>query len=218
MNPDKMEQPVTNQQTEITQPKLWGLSVADLHDRFWIAREVCVVHRGGGAMGEAAARVYLLTDGPQLFRLSLHSVLERLYWIDHAVYLLGLKKEQTTEEPVRLALTTRRTVAEFWATLPKKPRPWVALRTAFPDNASMRISGYAYNPSRHTEYLEALVKDWSDPELTIDGLTRLAHKVRGPANTDVRLLQSASRPLWIGFGYEKWNGETLQRTAAVFDR
>lgn len=199
-------------------PQLWGLSVMELHDRYWMAREVAVVHRGGRLPAAGTARVYLLADGPGLFRMHLRAVLDRHYWIHHSVYLIGLKPQTAYCKPLRLAMTVLPAVAEFWAALPERPQSWMALRAAFPDNASIRIPGRVYGQNQTQEYIESLARDWSDPELTIEGVTKLARNVRGPANADARLLQSPARPLWIGLGHEKWNGEALPRAAALFDR
>ena len=198
--------------------QLWGLSVVDLHDRYWMAREVAVVRRGGHLPAAGATRVYLLTEGSALVRLHLHAVLERHYWVHHSLYLIGLKPQAGYDKPLRLAMTVLPTVAEFWAGMAAKSRPWMALRAAFPDNAAIRIPGRVYGPEQAEEYVGSLARDWNDPELTIEGVTKLGRKVRGPANADARLMQSPARPLWIGLGHEQWIGTALPRCAAIFDR
>lgn len=209
---------MTNPSTNDKPPMLWGLSVLELHDRYWMAREAAVVHRGRGLPASGAARVYLLADGPMLVRLHLRAVLERHYWVDHSLYLIGLKPQAGYGKPLRLAMTVSPVVAEFWAAMPEKPRPWMALRAAFPDNASIRIPGRVYGPDQAREYVESLARDWSDPEMTIEGVTKLARHVRGPTTADARLIQSPARPLWIGLGHEKWNSDALPSAAALFDR
>ncbi len=209
---------MTNPLIKQESPLLWGLSVVELHDRYWMAHEVAVVHRGEGLPSAGAARAYLLAEGPALVRLHLRAVLERHFWLHHSLYLIGLKPQTGYDKPLRLAMTILPAVAEFWAAMPEEPRPWMALRAAFPDNASIRIPGRVYSPEQNQKYVEALARDWNDPELTIEGVTKLARNVRGPANTDTRLIQSPARPLWIGLGHENWNGDALPRAAALFDR
>ncbi len=209
---------MTNPPINDKPPLLWGLSVMELHDRYWIAREVAVVRRGGTLPAVGAARVYLLAEGCGLVRLHLQAVLDRHYWVHHSLYLIGLRPQTGYGQPLRLAMTVLPKVAEFWATMPETPQPWMALRAAFPDHASIRIPGRVYGPKQTQQYVELLARDWNDPELTIEGVTKLGRKVRGPANADARLMQSPARPLWIGLGHEQWIGTALPRCAAIFDR
>ena len=221
MNPVKRETPVINPQIENSEPLLWGIPVIELHDRYWLAREVAIVRLGFGDKfrpDQAAARVYLLAGPTDVFRLHLRPVLERHYWIHQSLYMLGFKGCAERSTPFRLGMTVRPDIARFWAQLMPRQKPWMALRAAFPDNTGMRIPGRFYGRNQQSEYISLLARDWPDPEQAIDGITKLGRKVRGPANADPRLLKSAVRPLWIGRGHERWTDGALPQTAALFDR
>ncbi|MGC9258449.1 MAG: hypothetical protein ACP5I8_00015 [Phycisphaerae bacterium] len=213
---------------------VWGYSPSALHDLFWLAREVAIVRSGSTAPLSPDARVFLLTCPGRLFRLHLRYVLDRLFWMPRAVYLIGIHpptwhnpaadQEATSvprdptpgppnkssvdrsalavEPAARLALTTHRHIAEFWRTISTVDNQWMSLRRRYPDFASIRVPGivYADHGRQALEYLRALARDWSDPEIAISGITRLANRVHGPIGFDISMVKTHTRPLWIGFG------------------
>ncbi|MCL5946019.1 MAG: hypothetical protein M1472_04095 [Planctomycetes bacterium] len=214
---------------------VWGYSPSALHDLFWLSREVAIVRSGSTAPLSPEARVFLLISPGRLFRLHLRYVLDRLFWMPRAMYLIGLnppprhhsaaeKKlpRSTPHDPTqvppeklmvhhysstvapaaRLALTTHRPIAEFWRTISTVENQWMSLRRRYPDYASLKVPGLAYadHGRQALEYLQALTRDWSDPEAAIPSITRLAYRVRGLTGFDMSTLNIHTRPLWIGRG------------------
>ena len=213
---------------------VWGHSPSALHDLFWLSREVAVVRPGSIEPISPDARLFLLIPAGKLFRLHLRFVLDQLFWMPRAMYLIGLnpptrrnpardrdKKSMTNDhnhgnpgtlivdqsplavEPApRLALTPHRQIADYWRTISTTDNVWMRLRRQYPNFGSIKVPGLAYAASgcQAMDYLQALTRDWSDPEIAIAGITRLAHRVYGPIGFDMSMLKNHTRPLWIGKG------------------
>ncbi len=109
----------------------------------------------------------------------------------------------TRPEPAaRAALTPHRHIAEYWNTIPAAGNVWMMLRRQYPDFGSIKVPGIAYEDTacQALDYLQALARDWADPEVAIPGITQLAHRVHGPIGFDMSMLKTHTRPLWIGHG------------------
>ncbi len=63
------------------QPTLWGLTPAQLHDRFWAARGVQVLRQGGGEPIAQDAELYLLMDAHSLAIFPLGQLIDTLNWL-----------------------------------------------------------------------------------------------------------------------------------------
>ena len=226
--------------------RVWGYSPSDLHDLFWLSKEVAIVRPGSREPISPDARLFLLVPEDKLFRLHLRFVLDQLFWIPRAMYLIGLhpparrKSAQNpetnmmphdhnpetpdamtvghcpsvTEPAARLALTAHRPIADYWRTISPADNVWMSLRRQYPDFGSIKVPGIAYaaHGCQAMNYLQALTRDWPDPETAIAGITRLAHRVHGPKGFDMSMLKNNTRPLWIGKGC---NGTAADLTATV---
>jgi hypothetical protein len=213
---------------------VWGYSPSALHDLFWLSKEVAIVRPGSTEPISPDARLFLLIPAGKLFRLHLRFVLDQLFWMPRALYLIGLnpptrrkpakkhlKKTMSddqnhgdptalsvdhgslaVEPAARVALTPHREIADYWRTISTTDNVWMGLRRQYPDFGSIKVSGIAYAASGCSamDYLQALARDWSDPEIAIAGITRLAHRVYGPIGFDMSMLKNHTRPLWIGNG------------------
>ena len=106
------------------------------------------------------------------------------------------------EPAARAVLTPHRHIAEYWNTISTAGNVWMALRRRYPDFGSIKVPGIAYENTacQAMDYLQALARDWPDPEVAIPGITRLAHRVHGPIGFDMSILKTHTRPLWIGNG------------------
>ncbi len=109
---------------------------------------------------------------------------------------------QRPEPAARAALTPHRHIAEYWNTIPGAGNVWMALRRQYPDFGSIKVPGIVYDDTACSaiDYLQALSRDWTDPEVAIPGITQLARQVHGPIGFDMSMLKSHTRPLWIGHG------------------
>ncbi len=214
---------------------VWGYSASALHDLFWLSREVAIVRPGINNPIDHDARLFMLVPAGMLFRLHLRLVLDQLFWMPRSVYFIGFYPPArrhrapdshpsprdtnghagagTRHEPAaRAALTPHRHIAEYWNTIPTAGNLWMTLRRQYPDFGSIKVPGMVYKDSacQAVDYLQALARDWADPEVAIPGIAQLAHHVHGPIGFDMSMLKSHTRPLWIGHG----RGGTEPATAA----
>ncbi len=111
------------------------------------------------------------------------------------------------EPAARAALTPHRDIAEYWNTIHTAGNVWMALRRHYPDFGSIKVPGIAYEDTgcQAMGYLQALARDWPDPDAAIAGISRLAHRVYGPTCVDISMLKAHTRPLWIGHGRDSDN-------------
>ncbi len=185
---------------------LWGYSASEMHDLYWLAREIAVVRCGAKSPLPSDARLFMLISDDRLYRLQLRPLLDRMFWMPHSIYFIGfnssakLQPNKNGAGYTRLAVTPHRQIAEYWRICGVTENIWMRLRRQFPDFCAMRIPGIAYAKcgSQAMDYLHALAHDWPDPEIAIPGIARLAHRVHGPTGFDMSMLKNHTRPLWIG--------------------
>src|SRR3954462_1638530 len=84
------------------EPTVWGLSVVQLHDRFWAARGVQVVRLGEPSAIVDHAELFLLTDPRTLVTLRIREVVEKFVWMKPDLLMVRLwnKREAHYRETV----------------------------------------------------------------------------------------------------------------------
>ena len=74
-------EPVAAAPAERQEPTVWGLSIVELHDRFWASRGVQVVRMGERSTIVDDAELFLLTDPRMLVTLRISRVVEKMVWM-----------------------------------------------------------------------------------------------------------------------------------------
>src|SRR4051812_27570325 len=85
------------------EPKVWGLSIVQLHDRFWAARGVQVVRLGERSEIVEGAELFMLTDPRTLVTMRIREVVEKAIWVQPDLLIVRLKnmrEEQYSETAV----------------------------------------------------------------------------------------------------------------------
>lgn len=86
--------------------RLWGLTVTEIHDRFWLSRGVVVVRRGDMLPPKKSNEWYLLLDSRVLLLADIAPVLEMMYWSGRRLVVLRTKHGKLDEN----RMTTRQRV------------------------------------------------------------------------------------------------------------
>lgn len=77
--------------------RLWGLSVTEIHDRFWLSRGVVIVRRGDAVTPKPGNEWYLLLDRGVLLIADVAPVLEMMYWSGRRLVVLRTKQGKHDE-------------------------------------------------------------------------------------------------------------------------
>jgi lipopolysaccharide/colanic/teichoic acid biosynthesis glycosyltransferase len=139
--------------TRVVEPKLWGLTPTELHDRYWAQQGICVVRRGEIVDFDHAPRVYLLTDTRSLVLFKLPMPASLLIWTgpklgvarvyhdedngvretvrtnpDRSFLRIERTRERAKTHLTRVAITTSRELAEQWQASGDLTRAWRHVR------------------------------------------------------------------------------------------
>src|SRR3954471_12401324 len=88
---------------ERQEPTVWGLSIVQLHDRFWASRGVQVVRLGERSTIVEDAGLFLLTDPRTLVTMRIREVVKKMVWMKPDVLIVRLhnqREEQYRESAV----------------------------------------------------------------------------------------------------------------------
>jgi lipopolysaccharide/colanic/teichoic acid biosynthesis glycosyltransferase len=181
-------------------PRMWGLSVTDLHDAYWRARGVQCVRRGERRPLQRGAELFLLVPADQLVLFDLAPIAERLRWHDALVTRLrmidpddpGYAEHIVTDSDGRvlrierryghrrltgghIVLTSRRRLANTWMTSPNRREGWRRIRRSVPwariDHG--KVMGRAFGAGTlvdERQLLDELVAKWPSPDQSIEGI------------------------------------------------
>src|SRR5262245_49039126 len=78
-------------------PTIWGLSIVQLHDRFWASRGVQVVRLGERSTIVDDAELFLLTDPRTLVMLRIREVVEKMVWLNSDLLTVRLRNEREAQ-------------------------------------------------------------------------------------------------------------------------
>lgn len=208
---------------------LWGLTPAQLHDRFWASKGVQVVRHGEPFEVAPIAELFLLTDARSLVHFRLAPLLDLLYWNKpqlvcarlHDGRDTGYRERAIADErhrfvrfertygadahPVRVGLTRDRELARAWQASPDPRRGWQRLRRLVPSRrrSAAPAEGRVYaraSGQEIGEFARHLVLSWKRPDITIPRASRARGEVW--ADSDARINSDASfvGPVWVGAG------------------
>jgi lipopolysaccharide/colanic/teichoic acid biosynthesis glycosyltransferase len=189
------------------EPTVWGLSVMQLHDRFWAARGVQVVRLGEPSAIVNDAELFLLTDPRTLVTLRIRDVVEKMVWMKPDLLIVRLRnqrEEQYRETAVcqadgtfvryqrsyggwdsrlaRVAFTRDPDLARNWQNAADARSSWQEfrrrIRPEYQDTLTQH--GRVYDrtvAAEAAQFVRDLVQLWRRPDTTISGLSQAARGV-----------------------------------------
>lgn len=225
---------------------LWGLSPAQLHDRYWASRGIQVVRQGVPTELARGADLYLLTRPHTLTVFRPKAVVDRLVWTGVDLMFVRVvdprprpyteearfgadgafdrfQRNYTARAPsAHIALTPREELARLWQSVPEGRDAWRRFRSAIPreDRWSMPAPGRVYRADEHGEVaqlLHELVQTWRRPDAVVDGLRRVGRQIWADVGAEVEGEPAAAGPVWIGAGRKIKASETLMGPAVIWD-
>ncbi len=152
---------------------LWGLTPAQLHDRYWKSRGIQIVPVGSpGIEIDKRAELYLLVSQDHLVIMQLQKALDLMCWLNPDLLMIRLRQREQSEyrevvearadgqflrfrreyetssskRQARVALTTNPDIAFDWACMDPESQSWARLRQIIPDDlrAAVRAEGRVY--------------------------------------------------------------------------
>jgi lipopolysaccharide/colanic/teichoic acid biosynthesis glycosyltransferase len=186
------------------EPTVWGLSVVQLHDRFWAAWGVQVVRLGEPSTIVDDAELFLLTDPRTLVTLRIRTVVEKMVWMKPDLLIVRLRnqrEEQYRETAVceadgtfvryqrsyggwdsrlaRVGFTRDADLARSWQNAADVRTSWQEFRRRIrpEDRATLTLHGRVYDrtaAAEAAEFVRDLVQLWRRPDTTISGLAQAA--------------------------------------------
>ncbi len=211
-------------------PTIWGLSPAQLHDRFWAARGVQVVRLGEPSEIVDGAELFLLTEPQILSVFKLTRIVEFLSWIKPDVVYVRLHDDRdrgyrervrldahgqflrferiydaSDSRETRVALTSERRLAQIWQKSANAREGWQLLRQEVPRDrrSAIRAKAGVYDRRADIEVMECvreITRLWKWPDSTV----YRAQKVRDAAWRDQTAAVGSDTklvgPVWVGAG------------------
>jgi lipopolysaccharide/colanic/teichoic acid biosynthesis glycosyltransferase len=182
------------------EPTVWGLSILQLHDRFWAARGVQVVRLGEPSTIVDDAELFLLTDPRTLVMLRIREVVEKMVWMKPdllIVRLRNMREEQYRETAIcdengsfvryqrsyggwdarlaRVGFTRDQDLARSWQNATDVRAIWKQFRRQIrpEDRVTVSLTGRVYDRSAGAEaaqFMRDLVRQWKRPDTTVPGI------------------------------------------------
>jgi lipopolysaccharide/colanic/teichoic acid biosynthesis glycosyltransferase len=236
-----------SQSTTSSNPTIWGLTPAQVHDHFWAVRGVQVVRQGQRPELVEGAELFLLTDPRSLAIFRLRPLVEPLSWLRPDVMWVRLHdtrergyREQAISDGdgrflrferayggsdsrlARLALTSSRHIAEWWQSQDDPRTGWQQLRRAIPPDAraAATVHGSVYDQNLETEvmqFLRDLVQRWKHPEAVISRARRHGTDVWVDDEAKVDRHTRFVGSVWVGAGRQLDSQTTVIGPAVLWD-
>ena len=166
-------------------PTIWGLSLDQLHERYWAARGVQVVRPGEKSEPMAGAELYLLTEGTVMPLFRTRSLADMLSWRKGDILWVRVREERQSEyckeiaaadkdgefrrfvrvygasssSQSRVALTPSIEIARCWHRMRGVPKPWRLLRQGIRrDRRSVVVvAGNVYDGASDAEAMQFML-------------------------------------------------------------
>lgn len=176
---------------------VWGLDIAQLHQRFWASRGVQVVCRGDDTPVNSAAELYLLIEPTHFCLFRLDQVIDTLSWLKPKLLFIrvhdnhehGYREQIITDDDdgfvrfhreyggadcrlIRATVCKNPQLAELWRVAPDNRAGWRKLRQTVPQvqRTTISINGSAYYRhlrSERTQFIRELITIWRRPDAAI---------------------------------------------------
>lgn len=179
------------------QQTVWGLDIAQLHQRFWASRGVQVVCRGDEEKVSDAAELYLLVEPSHYCLFRLDQVIDTLSWLKPKLLFVrihdseehGYRERIITDDQdgfvrfhreyggadcrlIRTAVCSNPQLAELWRIAPDNRSGWRTLRQSVAQihRTTISINGstyYRHLKDEQTQFIRELVTIWRRPDAAI---------------------------------------------------
>ena len=186
------------------EPKVWGLSIVQLHDRFWAARGVQVVRMGERSEIVEGAELFMLTDPRTLVTMRIREVVEKAIWVQPDLLIVRLKnmrEEQYSETALcdsqgafiryqrnyggwdsrlaRICFTRDPVLVRNWQNATDVRTVWQQFRKTIEPQERLTITliGRVYDrssPAEAAQFMRDLVQQWKRPDTTIPGIEQVS--------------------------------------------
>lgn len=226
---------------------MWGLTPAQLHERFWASRGVQVVRQGQSQPLRPEAELFLLVPPWTLASFQMDPLVDALSWHRprlvvarlHARIEQGYREQVLADEANRFAgfqrlyqradrrldrvgLTPERTLARLWQDMPNVRTAWQLLRRAIPREQRTTVSVPAdlyddRDADEQARFVRDLVRIWQRPDLTVPRADRRGESVWADAATREPERTRVVGPVWIGAGRRLEDVDSLVGPAVLWD-
>jgi lipopolysaccharide/colanic/teichoic acid biosynthesis glycosyltransferase len=226
---------------------IWGLTPAQVHDRYWAARGVQVVRQGQRSEVVEGAELYLLLDPRSLVTFGLRDLVETLSWLQPSVLMLRLRDSRTRgfrEEALageaggflrfhrtydtshgrlaRVGLTPDRDIARRWQSSESTRTGWKEIRRWYPPDtiAGMSVPGRVFDTRDGEEqvgFVRHLIALWKRPDSTIHRIRKIPGGGWADQGAKVAADASFEGPAWVGAAREIKAGTIVIGPSAVWD-
>jgi lipopolysaccharide/colanic/teichoic acid biosynthesis glycosyltransferase len=228
-------------------PRIWGLDVTGLHDRFWASHGIQVVRQGEPASLSDLAELYMLTEGRVLTVFNPRRSVERMYWAGAASMLVRIHSERkqdyrervvttadgrferiervygtSSRHLARVALTTNRDLAALWQRTSDPTQAWKDLRERVPrvKRSSTSVSGEVArreSPEELALLMRLLMNAWGMPSVSVTGIEEVAPGLWAHREAKVEKGVKTSGSVWVGAGRSLNTGERVAGPAVLWD-
>jgi lipopolysaccharide/colanic/teichoic acid biosynthesis glycosyltransferase len=208
--------------------RIWGLTPAELHDRYWAAKRVQVVRLGCGKVAPKGPGMYLLIEPSVLVIFDLRPVMQRFNRVAPRAARLRVRDEADqpytetvladntdrfvairrlyrprTHSTARVWLTPDPEIAKLWANATTVAAGREAVKKACGPRRFISVSstGRVFGAHRESsECVSALVQRWKTPSALIDDIYEYQPGVWLHEDTDVPQGVRFVAPVWAGAG------------------
>ena len=228
-------------------PRLWGLEVSALHDRFWASHGIQVVRQGEPASLSDLAELYMLTEGRVMTVFNPRRAVESMYWAGAASMLVRIHSERkdaygervvtsgdgrferiervygaSTRKLARVALTTNRDLAALWQRTSDPARAWKDLRGRVPrvKRSAVSVQGEVASQDSDDEQsmmLRLLMNAWGTPSVTVPSIEERVPGLWAHEKSKVEKGVRTSGTVWVGAGRTLSAGERVAGPAVLWD-
>jgi lipopolysaccharide/colanic/teichoic acid biosynthesis glycosyltransferase len=225
--------------------RVWGLSSADLHDRYWASKRVQVVRLGCGTFASKGPAMYLLSEPgdlvlfdlaprikqfnrvkPRALRLRVRDDNPRPYGervvSDGEDRFIAIRRSYNalTRSTARVWLTPDRHMAKLWATAKDLASARRAIKDAAGPQriASAPCQGRVFDlATEGAAWINVLMARWKDPGLLVDDIYEFQPGIWLHEAVEVPESARFVAPAWVGAGSKLDTGHVLIGPSAVPD-
>jgi lipopolysaccharide/colanic/teichoic acid biosynthesis glycosyltransferase len=225
--------------------RTWGLTPADMLDRYWAVKGIQVVRRGEGATAQRGPAMYLLIEPGELVLFELAPLVKRFNRLKPRALRLRVRDDSTrpysetvladgqdrfiairrsyralTRSTTRAWLTPDRSLARLWAAGSDARATIGQVREAVGRRGivSMAIKGRVYDDPEHApDFVRVLTDKWKDPGVIIEDVYEHAPGVWVDENAEVPEGVRFVAPVWVGAGAALKPGDVVVGPAFTSD-
>lgn len=203
-------------------PTLWGLTAAQLHDRYWASRGAQVVRQGERSEIDLRADVFLLTDRDVLALFSLPRLAQELYWDNASVVCVRLHERNGRRNGARVFLTCGPDLAKLWQQSPSPRDGRRQLRGATARQDRIVDSAPAGIYDRHDkdevmQFMRRLAREWKNPAVAIGRPLRQVSTAWVDPDSKIGRSVKFVGPVWIGTGLKLEDDCTVRGPEVLWD-